>query len=71
MQGTWLTPRASEGKPTQVVFICASVKTVHLSAQNNVTAVETEIELGSHVGICVVGYHCLVVHDHSRPVNVL
>ena len=32
--------------------------------------VKTEIELDSHSDTCVVGDHCLSVHDHKRSVNV-
>ena len=35
-----------------------------------IAVIETKIELSSHKDTCVVGNHYLVVHDHSRPVNV-
>ena len=50
--------------------ICTSVWTVHLSAHTSIAVVETKIELDTHAGTCVVGEHCLIVHDHNRPVNV-
>ena len=50
--------------------ICSSVQIVQLSAQNSLTVVKTEIELESHADTCVVGDHCLVIHDHNRPMNV-
>ena len=28
------------------------------------------IALDLHAGICVIGDHCLIVHDHNRPANV-
>ena len=34
------------------------------------TKVKTKIELDSHEETCVVGYQCLIIHDHNRPVNV-
>ena len=50
--------------------ICASVWSVHLSAHNNLAGVKTKIDFDSHADICVIGGHCLVVHDNNRPVNV-
>ena len=44
--------------------ICASALTANLSAQNILAVVKTKIELDSHADKCVVGDHCLVVHDH-------
>ena len=32
--------------------------------------VKTKMELDSHVDTCVLDDHCLLVHDHNRPVNV-
>ena len=46
------------------------MKTVHSSAHNRFLVIKTKIELDSHADTCVVGDHCLVVHDHHRPVNV-
>ena len=43
---------------------------MQLSARNSLAIVETKIELNSHTAKCVVGDQCLVMHDHSRPVNV-
>ena len=51
-------------------MICASVQTVHLSAQISIAVVKTKVELDSHVDTCVVGDHCLIVCDHNRPFNV-
>ena len=45
------------------------MQTVHLSAQNSL-AVDTKIELDLLANKCVVGDHCLVVHDNNRPMNV-
>ena len=50
--------------------ICASVITVHLSAHTRLAIAKTKIDLDSHADTCVVGDHCLNVHDHNRPVNV-
>ena len=49
---------------------CASYQTVKLSTQNSVTVVKTQIELDSHADKCFVGDHCLIVHDHNRPMNI-
>ena len=49
---------------------CVSVQRVHLIAHTNLAVVKTKTELDSHADACVVGDHCLVVHDHNRPVNV-
>ena len=32
---------------------------------------EQKIDLGSHVYMCVIGQHALIVHDFNRPVNVV
>ena len=50
--------------------ICASVQTVQLCAQNSLAVVKTKVELDSHADTCILCDHCLVVHDHTRPVNV-
>ena len=50
--------------------ICTSVQTVQLCVQNSLAVVKTKMELDSHADTCVVGDHCLVVHDHNIPVNV-
>ena len=47
--------------------ICASVQTVHLSAQKSLAVVKTNIELDLLAYSCVVGDYCLVVHNHNRP----
>ena len=36
----------------------------------SITVVKTKIELDSHADICAVCDHCLIVHNHNRPVNV-
>ena len=46
------------------------MQTVHLSAHSSIEVVKTKIELDSRADTCVVGDHCLIVHDHNRPVNV-
>ena len=43
---------------------------VHLSAHTSIAVVKTKIELDSHADTYVVGDHCLIVHDHHRPVNI-
>ena len=50
--------------------ICTSVQTVHISDHSSLPVVKTKLELDSHADTCVVGDHCLIVHDHNRPVNV-
>ena len=40
-------------------------------AQKSTSLVEPKMKLCSHVEKCVVDNHCLVIHDHSRPVNVV
>ena len=50
--------------------ICTSVQIVHLSTHTSLAVVETKIELNSHADTCVVGDHCLILHDHNRPLNV-
>ena len=50
--------------------ICASVQTVDLSALNSTAVVKTKIKLNSHADTCIVGDHCLIVHDHNRTVNI-
>ena len=47
------------------------MQAVQLFAENSLALDETRIELDSHVDKSVVGNHCLVIHDHNRPVNVL
>ena len=39
-------------------------------AHASVASSKPKIELGSHADTCVVVDNCLVIHDHSRPVNV-
>ena len=46
------------------------MQTVHLSVHTNIAVVKTKIELDSNADTCAVGDHCLIVHDHNRPVNV-
>ena len=46
------------------------MQTVHLNAHNSIAVVETKIELDSHAETCVLGHHCLIIHDHNRAVNV-
>ena len=43
---------------------------VHLSAKTSIAVVKTKIEFDSHADTCVVGDHCLIVHDHNRSVNL-
>ena len=50
--------------------VCTSVQTVKLCAQDSLTVVKAKITLDSHADTCIVGDHCLEVHDHNRPVNV-
>ena len=46
------------------------MQTVQLCVQNSFTVVKAKVEFNSHADTCVVGDHCLVVHDHNRSVNV-
>ena len=46
------------------------MQTVYLSAYISLPAVETKIELDTHADTCVVGDHCLIVHDHNKPVSI-
>ena len=46
--------------------ICASVQTIHLSTHISLVVVKPKIELDSHADTCVVGDHCVIVHDHNR-----
>ena len=39
-------------------------------AHASVASSKPKVELDSHADMCVVGYNCLVIHDHNRPVNV-
>ena len=41
-----------------------------MNAHTSIAVVETKIQLDSHADTCVVGDHCLIVHDLNRPVNV-
>ena len=50
--------------------ICTSEQIVLLCAQNSHAVVQAKIELDSYADTCVIGDHCLSVHDHNRPVNV-
>ena len=43
---------------------------VHLSGHTSVAVVKTKIELDSQADTCVVGDHCLIVHDQKRSLNV-
>ena len=46
------------------------MQTVLLRDHNILAVVNTKIDLDSLEDICVISDHCLVVHDHNRPVNV-
>ena len=46
------------------------MQTVHLSAHTSLTVVKTKRELDSHADTYVAGDHCLIIHDHNRPVNI-
>ena len=48
---------------------CTSVWKDHFSAHNSLAVVETKIELDSHADTYVVHDHCLLVHDHNRPLK--
>ena len=43
---------------------------VNLSSQNSIAEVKTKIELDSNADTCFVNDHCLIIHDHNRPVKV-
>ena len=49
----------------------ASVWSVNSSAQKNILAVDTKIDLDSHAKTCEGGQQFSVIHDHSRPVIVI
>ena len=53
----------------QIVYH-ASVWSIQLDAQKSIAVAKTKIELDSHAGMYVVGDHCLIIHDHYRPVNI-
>ena len=46
------------------------MKSVQLCALTSIAVVETKIELDLDGDTCVVGDHCVIGHDHSRPLNV-
>ena len=52
---------AINGWRTIVCFTVTQAKT---------TSNRPKIVLDSHINTGVVGDHCLVVHDHDRPINV-
>ena len=75
MHGVQLTPRVMEREcqmrcVDDYTVSCTIVQTVPKSAQKNLSAVETKIELDSHADTCVVGEQCLVIHDDNGPVNI-
>ena len=41
-----------------------------MMAYASVASSKPEVELDSHVDMCVVDDKCSVIHDHKRPVNV-
>ena len=49
---------------------CTSGERVQLGAHKSIAVVKTKMEMDLHEDTCVVGDHCIIIHDHNRPVNV-